>query len=45
MSSKTDIKKDKLDMLFADALFIKIYIKMLNEFCKYFVKNYDKDSA
>lgn len=45
MLSETDIRKDKLDTLFADVLFIKIYTEMLNEFCEYFVKDYNEDSV
>ncbi len=32
MSSKISIKKDKLNVLFADALYVKIYAEMLNDF-------------
>ncbi len=40
MSSDTSMKKNELD-----ALFMKTYVKMLNEFQKCFIKDYDEDSA
>lgn len=40
MLLKTDIKKKKLNVLF-----VKIYTEMSDDFWKYFVKDYVKDSA
>lgn len=45
MLPETDIKKDKLNVLFTDVLFVETYIKMLDEFYKHFVKDYDEDSV
>jgi len=46
MLSETDMKESKLDTLFVmNTLFIEIYIKMLNEFQKCLIQDYDEDSA
>ncbi len=38
------MKKEKLNTLFAvNTLFIETYIKMLNEFQKHFIQNYNED--
>ncbi len=46
MLSETDMKENELDTLFMmNTLFIKTYIKMLNEFWKCLIQDYDEDSA